>query len=519
MLRRDFLSLIVGLAALPAGLSLLPGGGGSARAASPVAGEPFSAEWLKEYARHLAGKPFEPPLIVAPEQLATIDYDRYQKIRFLPEHALWADLDRAFKARLFHLGIYFRTPVAIHEVVDGVSRVIPYSADMFDYGDLQFDRPLPENLGFAGFRLHYQSDWDRDMAAFLGASYFRAVGGDKQYGISARGLAVDTGLDRPEEFPIFRAFWLERPAPGQASAVVHALLDGESAVGAYRFVIQPGGVTVMDVSATLFLRKPVERLGLAPLTSMYQHGENDRRVSDDFRPEIHDSDGLAIWTGVGERIWRPLVNPPTLRVNSFLDENPRGFGLMQRDGDFTHYQDAGARYHVRPSLWVEPRGEWGKGAIQLVEIPTENETHDNIVAYWLPERQPEPGEELSLAYRLRWGRDLLAGTTPVGQVIATRTGRGGIAGQAQDFPTRKFVIDFRGGDLTALDEEAPVEPVIWVSRGRVMSPVARRVREFDGWRAHFDLRVDGTEPVNMRCFLRIGQTALTETWVYQHSPV
>lgn len=517
MLRREFLSLLVRLAALPAAASL-GGRAGLVHAASPMAGEPFSAEWLKEYARELAGKPFEPPQVLAPEQLNAIGYDQYQSIRFRTDHALWGDLDRAFQARLFHLGLYFRNPVAMHEVVDGVARRIHYSPDLFEYGDLKFDPPLPENLGFAGFRLHYQTDWERDMVAFLGASYFRAVGGEKQYGLSARGLAIDTGLDRPEEFPIFRAFWLERPAPGQAALVVHALLDSQSATGAYRFLIQPGDETVMDVSTSIFLRQPVDRLGIAPLTSMYQHGENDQRVSDDFRPEIHDSDGLALWTGGGERIWRPLANPPELRVSSFLDENPRGFGLLQRDRDFASYQDDGVYYDRRPSLWVEPKGDWGKGAVQLVEIPTGDETFDNIVAYWLPDTQPEPGEELPLAYRLRWGNRLLDGEMTVGRVIATRIGRGGIPGQVQDRPSRKFVIDFRGGDLRALDPKAEVEPVIWASRGRILAPAARPIEELDGWRANFDLRFDGMEPVDLRCYLRIGETALTETWVYQYTP-
>lgn len=486
--------------------------------AAADAGQPFDVEWLIERARELAREPYRPPSAPLPPDLAELDYDRYQAIRFRPDEALWVDEDLLFRVQLFHLGLYFRRPVAIHVVENGVARPVAYSPRLFDYGPNRFDPPLPADLGFAGFRVHFHTDFDPDMAAFLGASYFRAVGRERQYGLSARGLAVDTGLPRPEEFPDFRAFWLEKPAPDRADLVVHALLDSESVAGAYSFTIRPGRTTVMDVAATLFPRAAIERLGIAPLTSMYQHGKHDRRVADDFRPQVHDSNGLALWTGAGEWIWRPLVNPRELRVNAFLDDNPRGFGLLQRDRDFASYQDDGVYYDRRPNLWVEPLEPWGRGAVMLVEIPTGDETFDNIVAFWNPERPVEPGDELRLSYRLHWGDEVPACWHEPAAVIATRIGIGGIPGQEEGREARKFVIDFRGGDLDLLAEDAEVEPVISASRGEIAAPAARPIRELGGWRANFDLRVDGTDPVDLRCFLRLGPMALTETWVYQWTP-
>lgn len=519
MNRRDFLTTAMALSAwgLSGPLLLAAAGRRPAYADSLAGGVPFNVAWLKEEARRLAAQPYVARPMALPPTLAAVGWDEYQAIRFEPEHSLWRNDHLAFQLRFFHLGIYYRQSVTLHEVVDGMARPIAYSAELFDYGPNRFDPPLPADLGFAGFRVHYQNDFNLDLAAFLGASYFRATSGQRQYGMSARGLAIDTGLPRPEEFPMFTSFWLERPAPGQVYLVVHALLDSESVAGAYSFRIYPGDTLVMEISATLYPRKPIERLGLAPLTSMFQHGENDHRVADDFRPEIHDSDGLALWTGTGEWIWRPLVNPTVVRVNSFLDDNPRGFGLLQRDRDFNNYQDDGVYYDRRPSVWVEPVGSWGRGAVTLVEIPTSEEIFDNIVAFWTPEKPVAPGEALDLSYRLHWCVQAPV-QPPLAEVVATRIGIGGVVGRPRDHYSRKFVIDFVGGDLEMLANNAPVEPVITVSRGTIEIPSARPIHELGGWRAIFDLRPEGTEPIDLRCFLRLGGATLTETWLYQWTP-
>jgi glucans biosynthesis protein len=478
----------------------------------------FDRDWLVQSARDLAAKDYQAPAYRLPEALDHLDWDQYQSIRFHQDKALWAQEKLPFQVQFFHLGLYYKEPVAIYEVTDGKARLLPYDPAMFDFGAVQFDPPLPEDLGFAGFRLHYKTNFGPDMVAFLGASYFRAVGATLQYGLSARGLAIDTGLPHPEEFPVFRAFWLERPEPSATSLRVHALLDSPSVSGAYTFLIRPGSTTEMDVDCILFFRKAIERLGIAPLTSMFHHGENEPELADDFRPEVHDSDGLALHTGDGEWIWRPLENPSVLQVNSFVDERPRGFGLLQRDRDFDHYQDDGVYYDRRPNLWVEPLADWGKGAVQLVEIPAGEETFDNIVAFWNPARPVAAGDQLRFAYRLYWGSEMPDTTLGPGRVVATRIGRGGIPGQPVPKRTRKFVIDFVGGDLPLLAADANVTPVIIASSGEIRAPAARPIRELRGWRVNFDLQWSGPATIVLRCLLTIDGTVMTETWSYQWTP-
>jgi len=421
----------------------------------------------------------------------------------------------------FHLGIYFHTPVHIFEVVEGRAREIAYDPGLFDLGKTGLDSArLPKDLGFAGFRLMYHTDWSRDVVAFLGASYFRAVGGSLQYGQSARGLAIDCGMDRAEEFPLFTAFWLERPDHDAARVTVYALLDSPSVAGAYRFDILPADTLVMDIDAALYPRRPIERLGIAPLTSMFLNGENDRRIGNDWRPEIHDTDGLALWTGAGEWIWRPLTNPAGVRVNSFVDENPRGFGLLQRDRTFDHYQDDGVFYERRPSVWVEPKSGWGKGAVMLVELPADDETVDNIVAFWNPAARPQRGQELLFGYRLHWGERMPA-ASPLARVVATRTGIGGVTGQKRTYFSWRFVVDFAGGNLGLIARDARVEPVITTSRGQIEFPSARPLEAINGYRAMFDVRPDAAGAggaIDLRLFLRADGEPLTETWSYQWTP-
>ena len=313
--------------------------------------QPFDLAWLKGQARTLAGRPYQQPTNKLPAAVAALNWDQYQAIRFKPEHALWADENLRFKLELFHLGLFFKRPVQMFEVANGQAQQLAYDPAMFDYGKSGLDgKRQPADLGFAGFRFKFHLAPEFDIAAFLGASYFRATSGTRQYGLSARGLAVDTGMERPEEFPDFTSFWFERPAADANTLVVHALLDSPSVTGAYRFAITPGDTTLMDVEVALYPRKEIERLGIAPLTSMFQAGENDKRKGNDWRPEIHDSDGLAIHAGNGEWLWRPLRNPLNLSFNAFGDRSPRGFGLLQRDKDFTNYQDDGVFYDRRPSL-------------------------------------------------------------------------------------------------------------------------------------------------------------------------
>ncbi len=513
MRRRE---LLKGLGALGAAAAWRPAAWAAVR--DPAAR--FDYAWLKGHARWLAQRSWQAPADHLPAPVAQLDWDRYQAIRFRARHALWADDPLRFRLEFFHLGLFYRTPVRLHEVRDGRAREIAYDAAMFDHAKSGLAHArLPADLGFAGFRIHFHTDWQRDVAAFLGASYFRAVGAQMQYGQSARGLAIDCGMGRPEEFPAFTAFWFEHPAPGDGRLVVHALLDSPSVAGAYRFVIAPAATLTMDVDAALYPRRPIERLGVAPLTSMFDYGANDRRTANDWRPQIHDSDGLALWTGAGEWIWRPLTNPAELRFSAFADENPRGFGLLQRDRNFDHYQDDGAFYDRRPSVWVEPRSDWGRGSVQLIELPAADETADNVVACWNPAAPPKPGDELLFAYRLHWGAQMPFGS-PLARVAATRTGIGGVVGRPRRHFSWRFVVDFAGGPLGMIGRRAKVEPVIGASRGAIEIPSARPLDPLGGYRAMFDLRPpdDGRAPIELRLHLSADGEAVSETWLYQWTP-
>jgi glucans biosynthesis protein len=518
MQRRSLLGAACATAALGPAALISP----AARAAGlkPLGtAQPFDYAALKGRARELAAAAYQPHTTALPPDVAAMDYDQYQSIRFKDDHALWGDDKLRFQVKLFHLGMFFKRPVRLYEVADNRAQELAYDPAMFDYGKSGLvGAKQPADLGFAGFRVNYHTAPSHDVAAFLGASYFRSVGSARQYGLSARGLAVDTALPRPEEFPDFTQFYFERPQPASNTLVVYALLDSPSIAGAYRFAITPGDSTVMDIDAALYPREEIERLGIAPCTSMYQTGENDRRMANDWRPEIHDSDGLSMQSGTGEWIWRPLGNPPALRFNAFADNNPRGFGLLQRDRDFTHYQDDGAFYEKRPGLWVEPKAGWGAGSVQLAEIPTIDETFDNIVAFWNPAQKTQAGQELLFGYRLTWGAEPPV-KPPLARVVATRTGIGGVVGQKRKYWSWRFSVDFTGGDLALLDAATPVEAVITASRGKTEITSARPLASVNGYRAMFDLVPDDTtEPVTLRLYLSAKGQPLSETWLYEWAP-
>ncbi len=481
---------------------------------------PFDYARLKGMARTLAAAPYEPSPERLPPSVAHLDWDHWEAIRYREERSLWAGQGLRYQIRFAHLGFSVLKPVRMYAVESGEAREIAYDPEMWDYSRTGIrPRELPASLGFGGFRVLFHTDWVRDCAVFQGASYFRAVDGEMQYGMSQRGLAIDTGLPKPEEFPDFVAFYLERPQKDSSLLTVYGLLDSPSVAGAYRFLITVADTLTMDVDAALYPRREIERIGIAPGTSMFFVGKNQKGISEDWRPEIHDSDGLQIWNGTGERLWRPLVNPSVVRVNSFVDDGPRGFGLMQRERSFTAYQDDGVFYEKRPSVWVQPKGSWGRGAVMLVEIPTRDETADNIVAFWNPAEKPQRGAELLYAYRLYWCRD-----TPVESALATvgatRTGIGGVVGQKRTHFSWRFVVDFFGGDLPLLTDADRVTPVISASRGRIEIASARPLRPLDGWRAMFDLAPTdaSAQPIDLRLYLSFDGQPLTETWLYQYTP-
>jgi glucans biosynthesis protein len=485
--------------------------------------EPFSFDALTEKARKRAAEPYNEPYRPAPEIVQRIDYATHGKIVFKTDQALNAQGPGVYPIEFFHLGKYFPKKVGINIISGDTSRQMLFSPEYFEMPIDSVARGLPQDAGFAGFRLHEsrkRKDWaHQDWMVFLGASYFRSIGSLNQYGLSARGIAVDVSVPEPEEFPDFVEFYISPALKEGGPTIVYALLDGPSVSGAYKFAITRTDGAVMDVDVRLFARQPVKQLGFAPLTSMFWYGEYNRQRLVDWRPEVHDSDGIALWTGTGERIWRPLNNPKRVVTSSFTDTNPKGFGLLQRDRNIENYLD-GVNYDRRPSLWVEPLHDWGAGSVQLVEIPTVDETHDNIVAFWVPQQAVEPGTAFSFRYRLHWRGEEPFPAEQLADVFATRIGRGGEPGQDHTVvpDAVKFVVEFEGGALEGLTTEAPPQGTASCSRGTLSEVIVEPIPRTERWRARFDLQAQGSEPVELRLFLHIGDQAFSETWAFQFWP-
>ena len=488
------------------------------QSAEPAKGAPsFGYEDVVKRARDLAGAPFDAQIAPLPDSIAHLDFDAWRDIRFKSDKLLLGSPGSPFRLELFHLGHLYKRPVTVNVLRDGLPAPVPYAANLFDYGRNKIEGALPINLGFAGFRLHYPLNAPHvmdEVIAFLGASYYRFLGRGQRYGLSARGLAIGAG--EQEEFPFFREFWIDTPEQGAQRAVVHGLLDGESATGAFRFEIYPGLDTSVEVTTTLFARRPIPGLGMAPLSSMFLAGKNDHRFDDDFRSELHDSDGLLLHTGSGEWIWRPLSNPAQPALSTFLDKDVRGFGLLQRDRSFEHYQDLDLAYELRPSYWIEPREGWGDGRIGLVELPTGDETNDNIVAAWTPKEALDVGRTLTYGYRITALMND-ARLTPGARAIATYRTRPHALGSAEVLApgATRFLIDFSGGDLAYfLSDPTLVEIVPTTSAGRITRSFLAPNSHVRGFRAAIDVQIDPGQSCDLRVFLKGANRALTETWTF-----
>jgi glucans biosynthesis protein len=523
---RFWLRAVLGLAALVAGACALAQAPVPAESASLGSAPRFDFEALSRIASTRAAQAYVAPARSLPADLQALDYDRVRDIRFQPDRALWRDAQLPFEAMFFHLGENLREPVRIHEITAGAGRPLAYNPADFSFGNNAVQPERWGDLGLAGLRLHYPLNgpaYKDELIAFLGASYFRALGAGQQYGLSARGLAIDTTGAGREEFPRFSEFWLERPTADARQVTVYALLESIRATGAYRFVITPGAETVTEVRARVFLRagsdRPIATLGLAPLTSMFLFGENQPNRTD-FRPEVHDSDGLLIASGDGEWLWRPLQNPRRPHVSSFALKSLRGFGLMQRDRAYASYEDAEARYERRPSAWVRPKGEWGPGRVELLLLPTPDETHDNVVAYWVPEALPAPGEPLEFAYEIAWQGDMQQ-RPPGAWVVQSRRGFGYLRDSQRAVPDQfQYVVDFRGPPLDALAPGTLVLPVVTAdANARLLEQLAYPNPAGNSWRMTLRVqRLDPTRPVELRAFLQTDTQTLSETWTHIQLP-
>jgi len=503
-------------------------------AASPESGE-VNLDYVIKRAEERARHPFHSPRADLPKVLRqdNLDYDKYRQIRFRRNQALWRVENLPFRIEFLHPGYLYQEPVHVYEFTATHLQPIRFVQDFFDYGDLNIQNEIPANTGYAGFRVLYQlnetNQWD-ELGAFLGASYFRLLGKDQRYGQSARGLALDCGeMDRPEEFPIFTDWWLGKPKEDDTELTLFALLDSVSCTGAYRFVIHPGETTTADVTAVLFFREPkeileanpkqrlpVKTIGLAPLTSMFWFGENSERKFDDYRPEVHDADGLLVHMGNGEVLWRPLDDPPILRHQIFYAPHIRGFGLLQRERSFAAYQDMFNLFQMEPSVWVEPHGDWGDGDLHLVELSANYEGLDNIVAFWDPKNKPAPMQQYRFGYTLYWEMGAAEVKLSENRVVATRIGL-----DSGNSNTRLIMIDFTGPKLDAIPPNNPPTAIASCStNAAIVENQVLRNTFLKTWRVVLKMqpKPGNTDPVDIRCTLQNGTNILSETWTYQWSP-
>lgn len=485
--------------------------------------EPFSFDALTEKMRDKATRPFDGAVAELPKALQTLDYDRYRMIQFMVERAKWADTNNPYQVQAFHLGWLFTEPVETFDVENGEARRMDFGPADFAYHEAALGTALSADPwpGIAGFRVNYplnKPDKLDELVSFLGTSYYRALGRNNIYGLSARGLVIDSWVDTPEEFPRFSAFYLEKPATNGA-LVLYAALEGRSVAGAFRFEMTPGNdqvpETVVDVTARLFFREDVTELGVAPLTSMFLFGDNNRDGYDDYRPQVHDSNGLLIEAADGEVFWRALNNPPVLGNSYIWQAQPKAFGLYQRDRRFESFQDAGAHYERRPSVRIEPLGEWGEGHIRLIEMPSDTEAHDNIGAFFVPKVPIKAGDAREFRYRQRWGELNPDPKGPLGYVEDTRAGRGGVAAVETADSLRKFVVDFRGGPLEGLDAAHAPQVEASVSGGVLKVATVSRIEANGVWRVVLDVEVHANELVELKAYLVSEGRQLTETWLYQ----
>jgi glucans biosynthesis protein len=488
----------------------------------------FSLDDVAAMARQRSQTPWREASHAVPAELAKMEYDDYRDIRFNADSTLWRADKLPYEANFFHVGRHGDS-VRIHEITTAGVKPLPYDPATFNFGKNKLTPQTWGDLGHGGVRFFSNLNsptYKDELVVFTGATYFRALGSGQRYGLSARGLAVDTAGGTKEEFPRFTDFWLEKPAGDASQLTVYALMDSERMTGAYRFDIRPGEQTATQVQARIFMRPaaasgnsaPVAALGIAPLTSMFFSGENQPRPGD-FRPEVHDSDGLMMATGEGEWLWRPLQNPSAPLTTSFSMKSLKGFGLMQRDRNFSSYEDTEARYELRPSAWITPVGDWGPGRVEMLQFTTPDETHDNVAAYWVPEKMPGPGQSLDIAWQISWqGKNQQL--PPNGWVTQSRRGIGyskagtDLTGQVQ------FVIDFAGPALDALAEDAKVEAISSAdANGRVLESIAYKNPATGAWRMTLRVqRLNPAQPVELRAFLKHDNHTVSETWTNLITP-
>jgi glucans biosynthesis protein len=501
--RRDFLKLAFGGALAAAGLALE-----SARAGAEPLGppNPFAPENVLEMARDLAKSPFKPPKSTLPDVFSGLNFEQYSAIRRNPGSAVWNDEKFGFALEPLHRGFIFTTPVDIAIVENGSARRLVYDRAAFDFGKLQPPADLPD-LGFSGVRVLKAAGpgW-QDLAIFQGATFFRSLARGQTYGVNARGLSIRTGDAQGEEFPLFRALWIEKPSPASGDLIIHALLDSARLTGAFHFTLRPGEATIIDTELTLAARVAVDHLGLGAMTATYLFGPLDHRHGDDVRPSVYDIGGLQILTGAGEWLWRPIASRDTLQISAFGDVNPRGFGFLQRARVFDAFDDDDAHWELRPSLWIEPIGDWGQGEVILLEIPSDSENNDNVIAQWRPKAGLAAGATISFAYRQFW-----CWTPPARPALATvASSRAGKIGNR-----RRFIVEFVADLFADPQKAAEVSAAVEAGPGQIVATRLYAYKERRSVRVVFDLDPGSASYCELRLVLKAAGQPASETWLYR----
>lgn len=507
--RRDFLKLIFASALAGASSSLASAHGAASAATAPGAPAPypFVPGNVLDMARQLAKSPFKAPKNTLPDPFANLTYEQYVGIRSKAGSALWSGDNVGFALEPLHRGFIFSTPMDIYIVENGMAQKVPYDRAAFDFGKLQPPADLPD-IGFSGVRVLDAAEGQgfQEVAIYQGASFFRAKGRGQNLGVMARGLSIRTGDPQGEEFPFFRAVWIEKPKLATNALVIHALLDSTSVAGAFRFTLRPGEATIIDTELTLVARVAIDHIGLGAMSGMYLFGGLEHQKTDDVRPNVYEINGLQMLTGNGEWIWRPVANRDTLQISAFVDQNPRGFGLLQRNRSFYAFQDDDQHWELRPSLWIEPIGDWGEGEVQLLEIPTASENNGNIIAFWRPKAGLAEGTTQSFAYRQFW-----CWTPPARPTLAICTNsRMGKMGKRW-----RFVVEFSGEMFADAASAAQVKANMAANPGQIVWSRCYASAERKTLRVAFDLDPGSEAYSELRLVLESSGQAASETWLYR----
>ncbi len=505
--RRDFLKLA--MAGAISGATSAFGVALAAETAADSANQPtpFGPNTVLDLSRALAKKPYEAPKTTLPDPFNNLTYDQYVAIRPKPGAAIWSGDNVGFAIEPLHRGFVFSTPMDIYVVEGGFARKLTYDSSAFDFGKLVIPANLPD-IGFSGFRVLRTSEGGSyEVALYQGASFFRAAARGQNFGVTARGLSIRTAEPQGEEFPIFRSVWIEKPTLTDSVLVIHALLDSPSLTGAYRFTLRPGEATIIDTEMTLTTRAAVDHFGLSAMSGTYVFGPLDHKRPDDIRPMVHEVDGLQMLTGKGEWVWRPISNRNTLQISAFSDSNPRGFGLLQRDRSFEDYQDDDAHWEVRPSLWIEPIGDWADGEVRLVEIPSDSENNDNIIAYWRPRASLAANAEIAYAYRQFWSWTPPA-RPPLATVVESREGKVGAK-------WRRFLVEFSSDAFANPERLDQIKPNAAANPGRITGVRSFPSKERKTFRVVFDLEPTSDGVSELRLVLEADGKPASETWLYR----